>query len=124
MRAPRAYYSAVSTTRAIKKRLDLLEQEIRAEAAEHDLASQDERSDGHHHPAEAATDAEAREGDLRIQLRMQERLERLALAREALAKGAYGVCVDCGSAIPERRLEAIPDALRCVPCQSRADRRS
>jgi DnaK suppressor protein len=113
-----------TTTRQIKKRLDLLEQEIRAEAAAHDLASEEERSDGHHHPAEAATDAEAREGDLRIQLRMQERLGRLALAREALAKGVYGACVDCGEDIPERRLEALPDALRCVPCQSRADRRS
>lgn len=114
----------MSTTREIKKRLDRLEQEIREEAAAHDLASEEERSDGHHHPAEAATDAEAREGDLRIQLRMQERLERLAIAREALEQGAYGVCVDCGEAIPERRLEALPDALRCVPCQSRADRRS
>jgi DnaK suppressor protein len=114
----------VPTTRAIKKRLDALEQEIRAEAAEHDLASQDERSDGHHHPAEAATDAEAREGDLRIQLRMRERLERVQLARDALKNGVYGICVDCGEAIPERRLEALPDALRCVPCQSKVDRRS
>ena len=114
----------MSSVRQVARRLDLLEQEIRAEAAAHDLAAEEERSDGHHHPAEAATDAEAREGDLRVQLRMQERLERVKLAREALAKGVYGVCVDCGDAIPERRLEALPDALRCVPCQSRADRRS
>ena len=105
------------------KRLDLLEEEIRAEAEGHDLASPgEERGDGHHHPAEAATDAELREGDLRIQLHIQERMERLCRAREALANGTYGLCVDCGEAIPDRRLEALPDALRCVPCQSKAAR--
>jgi RNA polymerase-binding transcription factor DksA len=115
----------VSSADEIVARLDRLEEEIRAEAAAHDLAADgEERGDGHHHPAEAATDAEAREGDLRVQIRMQERLERLKLAREALVNGTYGLCVDCGDGIPERRLEALPDALRCVPCQSRADRRA
>ncbi|MEW6582825.1 MAG: TraR/DksA C4-type zinc finger protein [Actinomycetota bacterium] len=115
----------MSDTTTIESRLERLEAEIRAELAAHDLASSgEERGDGHHHPAEAATDAEAREGDLRVQLRAAEQLERIRLAREALAAGRYGLCVDCGAPIPERRLEALPDALRCVPCQSRADRRS
>lgn len=106
-------------------RLDRLEAQVRGELQAHDLASPgEERSDGHHHPAEAATDAEAREGDLRIQLRATEQLERIRMAREALAEGRYGLCVDCGEPIPERRLESLPDALRCVPCQSRVDRRS
>jgi RNA polymerase-binding transcription factor len=115
----------VPDTTSIAARLDALEAEIRAELAAHDLAADgEERSDGHHHPAEAATDSEAREGDLRVQLRAAEHLERIRMAREALEAGRYGLCVDCGDPIPERRLEALPDALRCVPCQSRADRRS
>jgi RNA polymerase-binding transcription factor DksA len=31
----------------------------------------------------------------------------------------YGQCVDCGHEIPEGRLDARPDAARCVGCQSK-----
>jgi DnaK suppressor protein len=36
--------------------------------------------------------------------------------------GTYGTCVDCGAAVPEGRLEAKPEAARCVSCQGRLDR--
>ncbi|WP_449063518.1 TraR/DksA family transcriptional regulator [Planomonospora algeriensis] len=45
---------------------------------------------------------------------------------EALSRiddGCYGVCVDCGRPVPEGRLEARPEASRCVQCQSRRERR-
>jgi DnaK suppressor protein len=35
--------------------------------------------------------------------------------------GEYGVCEDCGKAIPQKRLEAVPWALRCVACQEAMD---
>ena len=105
-------------------RITSMEDEIREALKGRDLAADgDERSDGHHHPAEAASDSEYREKQLRDQLRMREQLEQLSRAREAIEAGTYGVCVDCGSPIPEGRLKAIPDAERCVPCQSRAPRR-
>ena len=44
-----------------------------------------------------------------------------ALAR--LNEDAYGHCVDCGHEIPEGRLEARPDAARCVNCQAKYARR-
>lgn len=28
-----------------------------------------------------------------------------------------GVCVDCNGVIPEQRLMAVPNALRCLECQ-------
>jgi DnaK suppressor protein len=34
----------------------------------------------------------------------------------------YGVCTDCGSAIPYSRLSAKPSATRCVSCQGKAER--
>lgn len=37
--------------------------------------------------------------------------------------GAYGTCVDCGDSVPEGRLEAKPEAARCVRCQSKHDRK-
>ena len=32
---------------------------------------------------------------------------------------SYGKCVDCGHEIPEGRLDARPDAARCVDCQGK-----
>ena len=29
-----------------------------------------------------------------------------------------GICEDCGKLIPQRRLEVIPGATRCVKCQT------
>jgi DnaK suppressor protein len=37
--------------------------------------------------------------------------------------GTYGTCVDCGAMVPEGRLEAKPEAARCVACQGKLDRR-
>jgi DnaK suppressor protein len=33
--------------------------------------------------------------------------------------GTYGTCVDCGAGVPEGRLEARPEAARCVSCQAK-----
>lgn len=44
-----------------------------------------------------------------------------ALAR--VDDGSYGQCTDCGNPVPDQRLEARPATPRCVPCQSKRDRR-
>jgi len=51
----------------------------------------------------------------------QRRLIMDALGR--LERGVYGMCADCGRPIPEGRLDARPEAARCVGCQSKRDRR-
>ncbi|HYB19106.1 MAG TPA: TraR/DksA family transcriptional regulator [Streptosporangiaceae bacterium] len=38
-------------------------------------------------------------------------------------ENSYGRCVDCGIEIPEGRLDARPDAARCVACQATYARR-
>jgi DnaK suppressor protein len=42
-------------------------------------------------------------------------------ARERLAEGTYGVCEDCSQKIAPERLEALPEATRCIACQSAWD---
>jgi DnaK suppressor protein len=44
-----------------------------------------------------------------------------ALAR--LKAGNFGVCIDCGEAIPEGRLSALPTAQSCVRCQENYEKR-
>ena len=73
------------------------------------------------HPADSGTnlvDADREEASLEILQAQQERV------REALARvdaGTYGRCVDCDTPLPDERLEARPDAARCVNCQQRAE---
>ncbi len=103
------------------ERLARLAREAHQRAAAHDLAADGGgASDAHHHPAEAATDAEARERELRAHLRSLEEEVRLLRLAEAAQRGEYGICTDCGMRIPEARLEIVPDAERCVGCQEAA----
>ncbi len=50
------------------------------------------------------------EGDARMRGLVEEALARLN-AQE------YGLCQDCGEPIPKKRLEAVPWAQFCIPCQ-------
>lgn len=54
------------------------------------------------------------------------RQSRAVEAREAMQRirrGTYGICVGCGGKIPEERLQAKPEAIRCVKCQIERERR-
>ena len=54
--------------------------------------------------------------------RLAERAKRLQIALTRVADGEYGVCSECGAAIPPNRLLAVPDATTCVACQARLER--
>ena len=43
-------------------------------------------------------------------------------ALEQMGKGTYGICEECGNKIPLVRLDAVPDATRCVKCQRQWER--
>jgi DnaK suppressor protein len=48
----------------------------------------------------------------------------LAAIDAALARidaGSYGLCTDCGAAIAAARLQASPEAWRCLSCQEKAE---
>jgi RNA polymerase-binding transcription factor DksA len=45
-------------------------------------------------------------------------LRGLEAARERIASGDYGVCVDCERDIGFERLRATPSAIRCIACQT------
>lgn len=43
-------------------------------------------------------------------------LKRIDAALARIADGTYGFCVKCGAAIPDARLEAVPEAPLCQSC--------
>lgn len=72
---------------------------------------------------ERAHDAD-REVDL---ARSDQNLDALRQVNEALLRlrqPDYGLCIDCGQGIAFDRLQHNPEVLRCVTCQSAAERRS
>ncbi len=49
------------------------------------------------------------------------RARALDQALESLRRGNFGICQLCGAHIPRRRLEAVPDAARCLSCQEKTE---
>ncbi|WP_319463270.1 TraR/DksA family transcriptional regulator [Micromonospora sp. RTP1Z1] len=45
-----------------------------------------------------------------------------ATALRRMSEGSYGRCEGCGGEIPVARLEILPSARYCVPCQQRQRR--
>ncbi len=46
-----------------------------------------------------------------------EEYNRILKAVEMIDEGTYGMCVDCGQPISEKRLKLYPNATRCLKCQ-------
>lgn len=46
-----------------------------------------------------------------------EEYNRIVKALQMIDEGSYGICVDCGQPISEKRLKLYPNATRCLKCQ-------
>ena len=68
-----------------------------------------ERSDAH------------RQGDIELALLQMraETVRRIDAALVRLEAGRYGSCVECAKEIAERRLRALPFAVRCQACEAK-----
>jgi DnaK suppressor protein len=62
-----------------------------------------------------------REMDIALMDRQSQQLDQIEAALERLGRQEYGFCRDCGAFIGMARLEALPFALRCRPCQDRLE---
>lgn len=61
--------------------------------------------------------------DVALSDSLDARLSTIEDALQRLEDGSYGVCAECKSEIPSRRLQALPFATLCVQCQGVADKR-
>ncbi len=69
------------------------------------------------HPADLGTEVHDEELSETTRIFFEEEERRIGEARAALADGSYGTCKSCGDAIPPERLNAAPEAVRCLDCQ-------
>ena len=73
-------------------------------------------------PADAGANLSEADRTLAILEAAQSQRSQVLAALDQVAGGNYGICTECGRPVPEGRLEARPEAARCVACQSKADR--
>lgn len=69
------------------------------------------------HPADMGTEMFEREKDLGLRSNAERFLMRIDHALERVREETYGLCEECGQAIPEGRLEAFPSTTLCVGCK-------
>jgi RNA polymerase-binding protein DksA len=67
---------------------------------------------------EGDTLAVERERDLALSAQARAAIEQIDVAIAKIQAGTYGQCENCGTTIPEERLEALPHAALCVKCKS------
>jgi DnaK suppressor protein len=79
----------------------------------------DQLSDVPTHAADR--DSEGLDREIALESTREDMLEAIQRALDRLDDGSYGLCEDCGQAIPTVRLEMLPFASRCVACEEQRE---
>jgi len=83
-----------------------------------------EGSDGPQDFEDVAVDFLEMQQEQSIQYNEQALLTEVEQALGRLDNGTYGKCVVCGQPIPEKRLQAIPWAARCIKDEEQLEQRN
>lgn len=70
---------------------------------------------------ELASETFEQELSIEMMARVQGELNSIQEALDRIQYRSFGICEDCGGAIPTVRLAAIPMARFCIECQSRVE---
>jgi len=89
---------------------------FRIEADLHDMESERDIEYTDHAQEEAVNDPMIAQDE-----RSRHLIEEIQAALARLDEGTYGACERCGEPINPARLEALPTARRCVPCQEEVE---
>jgi len=58
--------------------------------------------------------------DFAMEQELEKRLKEVRAAREQIARGKYGKCINCSAQIASERLQAMPTATLCISCAQKA----
>ena len=83
-----------------------------------------EASDGPNNFEDLAVDFLEMQKEQSLLANEQALLSEVLLALKSIDEGKYGFCLDCGNPIPEKRLEAIPWAVRDLKCEQALEQRN
>jgi RNA polymerase-binding protein DksA len=74
------------------------------------------------HPADR--DSEGIETTVAVEHSERQMLDQVNSALSRIEQGTYGRCKDCGREIPRERLDVVPHAACCVPCEEKREQAS
>ena len=74
------------------------------------------------HMADDASDVFEQAKNLALRQNLERELELVDLALQKLREGNWGVCERCGEPINPERLDAMPQARYCLPCQKHLEK--
>ena len=94
----------------IEKRRFLMDSSSKAYHEENLILNPDELTDD----TDVATQATMREIDCQLLDREFKELQNVEAALKRIVDGEYGVCLECGEDIAEKRLEVQPFAMYCI----------
>ena len=104
---------------SLRQRLEEIEERRRQIHANDEGMREGELADYDQHPADQGTETLEQELDETTLILLEQDELNVKEAQRLLAEGKYGICIDCGEEIPAERLEAIPEAIRCITDQNR-----
>ena len=113
--ADKGMYRQLLEEKIAEARLQI--ERLTADIHEATLAAHDIPADDEHDP-EGSTLTLERAREVALLDGTEKLLAELLEAEDRLEKGTYGTCENCGSEIPEARLEAKPAARLCINCAS------
>ena len=116
-------------TQEMKKRLEAKRMDLREQIGDLTEAHPNpvdpiEASEGPQEFEETAVDFLETQQEQAIDVNERALLTEVEDALKRIEDGTYGNCVVCGQPIPEKRLEAIPWASRCVKDQEELEQRN
>ncbi len=114
-----ADYDADTVKARLERRIEEIERTRARMHAESWGREANELADYDQHPGDLGSETHDHELDQTTEILLDEERRRVDEALQAVDDGTYGTCVVCGRPIPEARLEAKPEAVRCVEDQRR-----
>lgn len=103
----------------IKKKL--LERKQELEQALSSLYKEKITEDQVQDTGDQAFSSELEELKISLHNNEQDEYQRVLKALRMIDEGSYGVCIECGNPISEKRLALFPNSTRCLSCQEAAE---
>jgi DnaK suppressor protein len=105
-----------------RKLLLARERELMEESARFDAEARESRTAEVEDPIDAVTSDESKAANFQLGDVAARTLQQVRAALQRIDDGTYGYCIDCGRAIGEARLEALPWTPYCREDQEKHDR--
>lgn len=109
------------TLEAYRKKLDEKRRELTAAYTKNRHYGRESDEGGTQDLADKASSSYTKEFLYSLSNTERSILEEVEEAIDRMNEGEYGTCMDCEEKISKKRLDAVPWATYCVPCQERIE---